>query len=513
MIGLSARCRRGLAAALCLANVATAQALLPSPLRAGEVTVKSFDGSVSVTGRFLGLRDGIIRLDTAVGPLSIDAFLVSCSGADCPPPEAMRPVLRIGATRELAGSLVPALIAAYAEARGATLEIEPLGPEETRFTLRHDGAGRPFAVIRLGTDTATATPGDPSADAARISLTASPGDAAEGARSLALDGLAVIVAPDNPVTSIPLARLADVFAGRIDNWARLGGPDAPVNLYLDAAGGDIRRLFEARVMRRFGLQPGPEVNEIADAAELSDRVAADPFGIGVVDTAFLRNARALALELGCGLAVEPDAFSIRAGDYPLTHAFWLRAGGKLGDPGRDLTGFMLSEAAQAVIADAGFVDRGVAGLAIDRQGRRLANTLLSAGGRDTAQLRELVGIMRDASRLSLTFRRTAGGDGFDARARADIALLARLMSEGELKGRRLVLIGFTDAIGRDDLNRTLSRRWAAALRDAVIAAAPPGTLDAGDFTVLGFGELSPLGCNEDAEGRRINRRVEVWLPG
>jgi phosphate transport system substrate-binding protein len=31
------------------------------------------------------------------------------------------------------------------------------------------------------------------------------------------------------------------------------------------------------------------------------------------------------------------------------------------------------------------------------------------------------------------------------------------------------------------------------------------------FFALGFGELSPVACNDTQEGKAINRRVEVWI--
>jgi len=31
--------------------------------------------------------------------------------------------------------------------------------------------------------------------------------------------------------------------------------------------------------------------------------------------------------------------------------------------------------------------------------------------------------------------------------------------------------------------------------------------------VQSYGELTPVGCNETAAGRQLNRRVEVWVRG
>jgi len=72
------------------------------------------------------------------------------------------------------------------------------------------------------------------------------------------------------------------------------------------------------------------------------------------------------------------------------------------------------------------------------------------------------------------------------------------------------LIGFTDSVGRGDLNLSLSQARAEQVRQALVSAAPPGALADSQIRVAGYGEMSPLGCNETLNGRRINRRVEVW---
>ena len=62
--------------------------------------------------------------------------------------------------------------------------------------------------------------------------------------TVALDGVAVIVHPSNPVSGLTLAQLEQVFTGQVDNWSALGGPDAPVAVYGREAGSGTRGAFE-----------------------------------------------------------------------------------------------------------------------------------------------------------------------------------------------------------------------------------------------------------------------------
>ncbi|WML92461.1 OmpA family protein [Thiothrix lacustris] len=58
----------------------------------------------------------------------------------------------------------------------------------------------------------------------------------------------------------------------------------------------------------------------------------------------------------------------------------------------------------------------------------------------------------------------------------------------------------------DDFNLDLSKRRAAAVKDALVARFK---LDAGRLSTQGYGEASPRDTNDTLEGRARNRRVEL----
>ena len=44
---------------------------------------------------------------------------------------------------------------------------------------------------------------------------------------VALDGLAVVVHPANPLSQLTQEQLAAIFSGSVSNWKRIGGSDRP----------------------------------------------------------------------------------------------------------------------------------------------------------------------------------------------------------------------------------------------------------------------------------------------
>ena len=76
-------------------------------------------------------------------------------------------------------------------------------------------------------------------------------------------------------------------------------------------------------------------------------------------------------------------------------------------------------------------------------------------------------------------------------------------------GQRLRIDGFTDSVGTAQANLILSRDRARSVADALAGMG----VDGGRFQLEGHGEDSPAASNLNAEGRQLNRRVEVTLVG
>lgn len=72
---------------------------------------------------------------------------------------------------------------------------------------------------------------------------------------------------------------------------------------------------------------------------------------------------------------------------------------------------------------------------------------------------------------------------------------------------RIVVEGHTDSTGTDTYNQRLSEDRAANVADFLIAQG----VTAGDVIVYGFGETRPRSTNDTAEGRQLNRRVEIHI--
>jgi len=76
-------------------------------------------------------------------------------------------------------------------------------------------------------------------------------------------------------------------------------------------------------------------------------------------------------------------------------------------------------------------------------------------------------------------------------------------------GLHLAVEGYTDSVGTDAFNQTLSEQRAGTVRDYLTSQG----LDPSSITAAGFGKSNPVASNDTAAGRQQNRRVEIIISG
>jgi phosphate transport system substrate-binding protein len=498
------------------------------PALAQDVELRSFDGTVELEGNLIAYDGAYYRLDTIYGPLTVSAQGVSCAGPGCPDLTGFVAEARITGAATVARGLIPALLAGFAEAQGMALQsgdpdadviqydlFRGDGSIAARFHVSPDTTDSGFLALLNGeTDLALALR-EPTEAERRADRAGAPDDPAlsRRVRVIALDALVPVIAPQNPVDAITLPDLAAVFAGEIDNWNALGGPDAPIALHMLNPGLGLSQAFDARVILPTAGALAASVIRHDSATDLAFAVAQDAYAIGITAQSAIGPARAAQIGGACGFAQTATANAVKAEDYPLTAPVFLYlAPRRLPQLVREFLAFTETEAAERLVAGAGFVNQSLTRTPVALQGNRLANAITAAGG-DVAlpDLQDMLRVLGSAERLSATFRFAGGAVELDAQSRASAARLAAAIERGAFDGRRLIFAGFSDGEGPGSVNRRLSLQRAETVRAAVLAAA--GAAGPGRVTLdtAGFGEAMPMACDDTDWGRAVNRRVEVWL--
>ena len=167
---------------------------------------------------------------------------------------------------------------------------------------------------------------------------------------LALDGIAVIVNPANPVTDLDAETIAKLYTGEITNWKEVGGNDAPVVLIGREAGSGTRDGFESITGTEGACQYRQELTSTGDVITT---VAGNPDAIGYASLAAIKDS-VKAISVG---GVTPTEESVRDGSYVIQRPFILvtKQGAALSDSAQKFFDYITSADAADAVSAAGAV--------------------------------------------------------------------------------------------------------------------------------------------------------------
>ncbi len=503
---------------------------------AQEIRLQLKGGGFEMTGDLEAYDGEKYVLNSPVfGKMTVDGSRFDCVSDNCPTGPvsaggrkalAGGPIsgdIIIAGSNTIGNALMPAIIEKFAELHGleATRVVgaDPLdltfqllnkrGDQIASVQLLRYGSSTSFKELAVGrTEVGMASRRIKDQEAAQLQA-AGLGNMrqADHEHVLGLDGIIVIVSPDNPAVSITLENAAKIFAGELTDWSQLGLPGGPINVYAPSGESGTFETFNNLVLKPNNLKLGNNVKRTENHAQQSDWVAIDPQGIGFVGIAYQRNAKPLNIRSACGLISRPTKFSMKTEEYPLTRRLYLYTPGQPKSPlARQILDYALSDEAQEVVAGADFVDQTPDVLAFNEQKARIAYALNAEDKDfDINAMRNFIKDIVQAERVTSTLRFETASFTLDNKALQDIDRLARLLKTPDYKDKQVMLIGFADSVGSYAPNLRLSQLRAQAVAAALRKAGHSGSV------VKAYGELAPVACNDKTENRHFNRRVEVWV--
>lgn len=168
--------------------------------------------------------------------------------------------------------------------------------------------------------------------------------------TLALDGIAIIVNPENPVDDLTLEQIAKIYTGEISNWKDVGGNDAEIVLIGREAGSGTRDGFESITDTAEACRYRQELTSTGDVITT---VAQNPNAIGYASLAAVEDTvKSLSVE-----GVQPSEDTVKDGNYAIQRPFVLvtRTDAPLSDPAQAFFDFATSADAASIIIKAGAV--------------------------------------------------------------------------------------------------------------------------------------------------------------
>ncbi|MGQ0801031.1 MAG: substrate-binding domain-containing protein [Pseudomarimonas sp.] len=406
--------------------------------------------------------------------------------------------LRIHGSNTVGEKLAPELGRAWLQSDGyADIRRVEVAFEEVELHAKRGAAIRIVQIHAHGSSTGFKDLSSGSTDVAMSSRPSTAADAAgavgkldspEQEIVLALDGLAVIVHPRNPLRQLNKSQLLAVFAGRVQDWSELGPTRGRIALHARDDKSGTWESFRTLVM---GSEPlSTSALRYESTAQLAAAVAADPSAIGFVGLAGVQGVRALGISDG-GAAVMPSREEVAVEDYPLSRRLYFYLPATASPLSRSFVEFCLSREGQALVEKVGFISQNIRAYAGVPRGDAPADYQV---------------LVKGAKRLSLNFRFGAGAAFLDNKAQRDLDRLATFMQQPDQQGQSLMLLGFSDA---DEALPVLAVALSNERVDYVANRLAERGVD--PARSRGMGGAAPVAANDSLLGKQRNRRVEVWL--
>ena len=413
--------------------------------------------------------------------------------------------LRIQGSNTIGANLGPALVSAMLAEQGLhDIHSVPVIPpnehsivgttaqgQQIRVDVAAHGSGTGFTALAAGLADLVAS-SRPIKDRELVDLEPLGDLKSPGAEQvIAIDGLAIILHPHNPLNQLNTEQLALIFSGQISRWEQVGGTGGAIHLYARDDQSGTWETFKELVLNRNGQPLSSTAQRFESSEQLSDAVSHDPQAIGFIGLPYIREAKAVAIVDGASQPMLPLTSLIASEDYPLSRRLFLYLHPATNNPwAKALVAFTQSPQGQAIVGQNGFVAQSV----------QADNVMPGAHMPEQYQA-----LTREAQRLSVNFRFEEGSASLDNKARQDLLRVVDYLSAHGKLDKQVTLVGFGDA--KDDPQRAqlLSRLRAMAVRRELVKS---GVVLR---EIRGYGAQMPVAANTEDEGRLKNRRVEVWV--
>ena len=173
--------------------------------------------------------------------------------------------------------------------------------------------------------------------------------------TIAHDGIAIIVSPDNPVNALTSEQISQIYKGEITNWSEVGGNDAEISLVIREASSGTRSAFEEllELEGENGTLVAEDRAAVMDATSgVIQTVAGNPNAIGYVSFGSMgSDVKALQVD-----GVTCSAETVKDGTYKISRPFLLiTKEGTENAAAQEFIQWILGEEGQAVVTEENYV--------------------------------------------------------------------------------------------------------------------------------------------------------------
>lgn len=178
---------------------------------------------------------------------------------------------------------------------------------------------------------------------------------------IARDAIAVIVNPNNPVNELTLQQISDIYSGKYTNWQDVGGEDRPI-VKLSRETNSGTHVYFLETVLRLGDKENKTLFStdtllLPSSEGIVSEVRQNPNAIGYDGLGYVPDDLkmiAIAKEEG-GAYVLPSIETVNDKTYAIARDLYMYTNGEPTGIVKEYLDWILSDEAQQIVADLGFV--------------------------------------------------------------------------------------------------------------------------------------------------------------
>jgi phosphate transport system substrate-binding protein len=179
--------------------------------------------------------------------------------------------------------------------------------------------------------------------------------------TVAIDALAVVVHPDNPVSQLTIDQLADIFTGRVTNWREMGGNDAPIVILSRETNSGTHVYFLEEVVRKGDSENkdifAPQTLLMPSSVGITSEIRRNPNAIGYDGLGYVTDEEKMiaVAKNSDSPYVLPSVKSGADGSYPIARGLYMYTAGEPSGAIADYLNWIRGPVGQQIVAELGFV--------------------------------------------------------------------------------------------------------------------------------------------------------------
>ena len=178
---------------------------------------------------------------------------------------------------------------------------------------------------------------------------------------VALDGLAVVVNPANPVSKLTAQQLADIFTGRVSNWKDLGGNDQKIVVLSREVNSGTHVYFKEHVLRNNDVNSkeefSPSALMLSSSQAIADEVAGNSAAIGYYGMGYIspKQKAVLIAKDAKSEYIAPTIENVVKNKYPISRPLLLYTNSEPLGLVKKFVDYSLSKEGQEIVLKTDFV--------------------------------------------------------------------------------------------------------------------------------------------------------------